>query len=85
MKGKLDHCPPCETISGRIVPVGTVGYRFDPQPPHVISHGVAGDHLNLLIANQNPEEGCKCFWAPQNKAVPPPPQPQWIEAEPFKN
>ena len=25
--------PPCKTISGKIVPVGTIGYRLDMVPP----------------------------------------------------
>ena len=58
-------CPPCKTISGKIVPVGTVAYRpLDVIPDDVMEHGVYGSHHNIFIANQNPNN-CQCFWQKQ--------------------
>jgi RHS repeat-associated protein len=64
-------CPPCKTVSGRIVPVGTIGYRpLDVIPDTEIQHGVAGSHHNMFIANQNPNN-CQCFWAKQKYVLKP--------------
>lgn len=64
-------CPPCRTVSGRLIPVGTVGYRpLDIIPDHVIQHGVAGSHHNIFVANQNPNN-CRCFWAKQKYVLKP--------------
>jgi len=38
------NCPPCRTISGKVVSAGTIGYRFDMVPPSRPHHGVQGDH-----------------------------------------
>ena len=54
-------CPPCKTISGRIVAVGTIGYRLDLVPPSAPHHPFPGNHYNLYRANQNPNN-CMCFW-----------------------
>ncbi|SCM52658.1 RHS repeat-associated core domain-containing protein, partial [Hafnia alvei] len=54
-------CPPCKTISGNIVPRGTIGYRHDLVPPGKPHHPYTGDHYNLYKANQNPNN-CQCFW-----------------------
>ncbi|MFW0766979.1 RHS repeat-associated core domain-containing protein [Trabulsiella odontotermitis] len=54
-------CPPCKTISGNIVSLGTIGYRHDLVPPGKPHHPYAGDHYNLYKANQNPNN-CQCFW-----------------------
>jgi RHS repeat-associated protein len=65
-------CPPCRTISGRIVPVGTVGYRPLDTPSRP-QHGIIGPHHNLLIANQAPRNSpkpCKCFWQPAGAVSP---------------
>jgi RHS repeat-associated protein len=59
---RLGRCPPCRTISGRIVPVGTIGYRPLDTPSRP-QHGISGPHHNILRANQNPNN-CRCFWAP---------------------
>jgi RHS repeat-associated protein len=69
-------CPPCRTISGRIVPVGTIVYR---PLENRSGHGVPGPHHNLFVANQAPASSaqpqpCKCFWQ-KIHAVPPPPPP----------
>ena len=43
-------CPPCKTISGKIVPVGTIGYRLDmvpPSKPHYPFKGVITIFIKL--------------------------------------
>ena len=69
-------CPPCKTISGDIVPRGTIGYRHDLVPPGKPHHPYTGDHYNLYKANQNPNN-CQCFWKESGAAdaangLPPP-------------
>jgi len=60
-KCENDGCPPCKTISGRIVAIGTIGYRpLDIIPDNVKQHGVYGSHHNIFVANQNPKN-CMCF------------------------
>ena len=54
-------CPPCKTVSGKIVPVGTIGYRLDLVPPSKPHYPYSGNHIHLRQANQNPET-CRCFW-----------------------
>jgi hypothetical protein len=76
-------CPPCRLANGTVVPIGTVGYRFDRLPPDVVQHGIRGSHLNLYICNQNPNN-CRCFWQP-GATVSPPPQAGWIPIQPFAN
>ncbi|HEX2644891.1 MAG TPA: RHS domain-containing protein, partial [Thermoanaerobaculia bacterium] len=76
-----EGCPPCKLADGTIVPVGTVGYRYDRLPAEKIQHGIAGDHLNLYKANQNPFN-CQCFWQKLG-TIPPPPLPGWIPIQPF--
>jgi len=72
------NCPPCKTISGKIVPIGTIGYRLDRVPPSKPHYPFAGDHYNLAKANQMPHPKCDCFWQPQKFAadasngIPPP-------------
>jgi RHS repeat-associated protein len=59
-------CPPCVTVSGQVIPVGTIGHRsMDILPSDTIQHGIAGSHYNLYRANQAPRNSprpCKCFW-----------------------
>jgi hypothetical protein len=61
-------CPPCKTVSGKVIPVGTVAFRpLDTPPPGTTEHGISGPHFNLYKANQAPRESpqpCKCFWQP---------------------
>ncbi|WP_261381077.1 RHS repeat domain-containing protein, partial [Xanthomonas vasicola] len=78
-------CPPCKTISGMIVPVGTIGYRpLDVIPNNVMQHGVYGSHHNIFVANQYPYPKCDCFWAKQKYVVKPDQlQPGWVPVEPF--
>ena len=60
-------CPPCRTVSGMIIPVGTIAYRLDILPDNVRQHGIYGSHYNLYKANQAPRNSarpCKCFWQP---------------------
>lgn len=62
--------PPCVTVTGRVVPVGTIGYRpLDVLPDDVIQHGIKGSHYNIAVANQNPYNG-QCFWAPSGAVKP---------------
>ncbi|MEK7762351.1 MAG: RHS repeat-associated core domain-containing protein [Nitrospirota bacterium] len=62
------ECPPCRTVSGKVVPVGTVAYRpMETPPAGEVEHGIAGPHYNLYRANQAPRNSpkpCKCFWQP---------------------
>ncbi|WP_231851612.1 hypothetical protein [Citrobacter rodentium] len=69
-------CPPCETVSGKIVAKGTTGYRHDLVPPGKPHYPFTGDHYNLYKANQNPNN-CRCFWketgaADASNGLPPP-------------
>jgi hypothetical protein len=57
--------PPCITITGRVVAVGTIGYRpLDVLSPTTIQHGIQGSHHNIYSAQQNPHNG-QCFWKPE--------------------
>jgi RHS repeat-associated protein len=80
-------CPPCRTVSGKIVPVGTIAYRpMDTPPPGKIEHGIAGPHFNLYKANQAPRnspEPCKCFWQPIGAVPAAALPPSAIPIEPF--
>lgn len=77
--------PPCITVSGKVVAVGTYGYRHDIVPPSKPHYPFTGDHYNLYRANQNPNNG-KCFWVESGAAdasngqLPP---PNSIPIEPF--
>jgi len=79
-------CPPCKTVSGRIVPVGTIGYLpLDIIPDNEMQHGVYGSHYNYFIANQNPNN-CSCFWNKQREVIKPNALPPTaIPYEPFVN
>ena len=79
-------CPPCKTVSGRIVPVDSVGYRpLDVIPDDRIQHGVAGSHHNIFVAKQNPNN-CQCFWAKQKYVLKPGQLPVGaVQVEPFVN
>jgi RHS repeat-associated protein len=77
-------CPPCKTVSGKIVPVGTIGYRPLDTPSRP-QHGIVGPHYNIYKANQYPAPKCDCFWQPVG-AVPPSGLPAGaIPIEPFAN
>lgn len=81
-------CPPCKTLSGKIVQVGTIGYRFDAVPPGKPHHPYSGDHYNLYKANQIPAPKCDCFWQPvgaANGAGGMAPPAGAIPIEPFAN
>lgn len=82
-----NKCPPCKTVSGKIVPVGTIAYRpLDAIPDNVKQHGVYGSHHNIFIAKQYPYPKCDCFWQKQKwVAKPDQIQPTWIPIEPFAN
>lgn len=77
--------PPCITVSGKVVTVGTYGYRHDKVPPSKPHYPFTGDHYNLYRANQNPNNG-ECFWVESGAAdasdgkLPP---PNSIPIEPF--
>ncbi|MDP5890042.1 hypothetical protein P3848_20675, partial [Pseudomonas aeruginosa] len=79
-------CPPCKTISGRIIPVGTLGYRpLDIIPDDEMQHGVYGSHHNMFVANQNPNN-CRCFWQKKNYVLKPEQLPKnAVPVEPFIN
>lgn len=85
------ECPPCKTVSGRIVAIGTIGYRtLDVIPEDEMQHGVYGSHHNLFRANQIPKSigamSCNCFWQKLgNVAKPHQLQADWIPVEPFVN
>jgi type VI secretion system secreted protein VgrG len=68
-------CPPCKTMSGRIVPVKTLAYRpLAVIPDTEMQHGVYGSHHNIFEANQappNPPRPCNCFWVKQNYVLKP--------------
>ena len=55
-------CPPCKTVSGKIVPVGTIGYRLDLVPPSKPHYPFEGSHYHFYKANQN-TDSCRCFWS----------------------
>jgi RHS repeat-associated protein len=80
-------CPPCKTVSGRVVPVGTVAYRpLDIIPDDVKQHGVYGSHHNIFIAKQYPAPKCDCFWQKQSYVLKPDQLPAGaIPIEPFAN
>ncbi|WP_308418914.1 RHS repeat domain-containing protein [Iodobacter violaceini] len=69
---KTDNkCPPCKTVTGKIVPVGTIAYRpLDVIPENEMQHGVYGSHHNIFEANQIPSN-CNCFWAKKNYVLKP--------------
>jgi hypothetical protein len=85
-EGCKSPCSPCKTVSGRVIPSGTVGYRpLDVISDDVVQHGVAGSHHNIFIANQNPNN-CKCFWAKQKYVLKPGQLPPGsVPVEPFAN
>ena len=81
------NCPDCKTVSGKIVPVGTVGYRpLDVIPDNQMQHGVYGSHHNIFVAKQWPFPKCDCFWAKQSYVLKPNELPATaIPIEPFAN
>lgn len=82
-------CPPCKTVSGRIVPLGTIAHRpLDTPPPGRIEHGILGPHYNIYRANQAPRNSprpCKCFWQSIGAVPPGELPPGAIPIEPFAN
>jgi RHS repeat-associated protein len=84
-----EKCPPCKTVSGKTVPVGTIAYRpLDTPPPGKIEHGIAGPHFNIYKAHQAPKNSpmpCKCFWQPVGAVPPAGLPPGAIPIEPFAN
>jgi len=68
-KDACEKCPPCRTISGKIVPPGTIGYRKLEGKPGKTYHGIEGSHHNIYKANQNPSN-CKCFWQAKGAVSP---------------
>ncbi|MBR0968506.1 RHS repeat protein [Bradyrhizobium diazoefficiens] len=80
-----NQCPPCRTISGKIVPLETIAYRpLDVPPLGSSQHGIEGPHHNLYKANQNPKN-CRCFWQPIGAVSPSNLPPGAIPIEPFAN
>jgi hypothetical protein len=84
-----DECPPCRTVSGRIVPVGTIAFRpLDSPPGGKVEHGIVGPHFNIYKANQAPRnspQSCKCFWQPMGAVTPSALSAGAIPIEPFAN
>ena len=80
-------CPPCTTISGRIVPPKTIGYRpLDVIPDDKMEHGVYRSHHNIFESNQAPYPNCKCFWNKQKYVLKPHQlTPAMVPVEPFVN
>ncbi|MDO4228136.1 RHS repeat domain-containing protein, partial [Neisseria sp.] len=69
---KEKKCPPCKTVSGKIIKPKTLGYRpLDVIPNNVKQHGVYGSHHNIFEANQMPYPKCDCFWAKQKYVLKP--------------
>ncbi len=66
--GSNEPCPPCKTVTGRIVAPGTIAFRpLDTPPPGKVQHGIEGPHYNIAKANQAPRSSskpCWCFWQP---------------------
>ncbi|MBK9260594.1 MAG: hypothetical protein IPM54_12320 [Polyangiaceae bacterium] len=82
-----ESCPPCKTVSGRIVPVGTMSYR-PLDTPAKPQHGVIGPHYNIYRANQAPSTSplpCRCFWQPIGAVSPADLSIDAIPIEPFAN
>ena len=78
-----DDDKPCRTISGKVVPVGTIAYR-PLDTPSQPQHGIVGPHYNLYRANKNPNNA-RCFWQSIG-AVSPGNLPRGaIPIEPFAN
>lgn len=81
-------CPPCKTVSGKTVPVGTIGYRPLDTPDRP-QHGIDGPHFTILKANQipkgNPVGECDCFWQPVGAVKPSDLPPNAIPVESFAN
>ncbi len=84
-----DDCPPCRTVSGKTVPVGTIAYRpLDTPPSQKVQHGISGPHYNIYKANQAPRNSpqpCKCFWQPVGAVSPADLPSNAIPIEPFAN
>ena len=81
--GGDDDDKPCRTISGKLVPAGTIAYRPLDTPSRP-QHGIVGPHYNLYRANRNPNNG-RCFWQSIG-AVPARALPRGaIPIEPFAN
>jgi RHS repeat-associated protein len=74
-------CPQCRTVSGKVVPVGTIGYR-PLETPSKPQHGIVGPHHNIYVAQQNPNN-CQCFWHPQGAVSPADLPSGAIPIEPF--
>lgn len=83
-----DPCPPCITATGRIVVVGTIGYRdLDIIPDDEMQHGRFGSHHNIFVAKQAPRgtpKPCKCQWSKQKYVLKPDElKPTMVPVEPF--
>ncbi|MCG8049403.1 MAG: RHS repeat protein [Candidatus Thiodiazotropha endolucinida] len=83
-----DACPPCKTVSGKVVPVGTISYR-PLDTPTSPQHGIDGPHYNIYEAHQipkgNPVGECDCFWKPLGAVRPHELPANAIPIEPFAN
>jgi hypothetical protein len=77
-------CPPCMTVSGKIVPIGTIAYR-PLDTPSKPEHGINGPHYNIYKANQYPSPKCDCFWQRMGAISPTDLPAGAIPIEPFAN
>jgi len=76
-------CPPCKTVSGQVVPLGTIAHR-PLDTPNTPEHGIVGPHYNIYKANQNPNN-CQCFWQSIGAVSPTGLPAGSIPIEPFAN
>jgi hypothetical protein len=81
-------CPPCKTVSGKVVPIGTIAYRPLDTPSNP-QHGIVGPHYNIYSANQIPagaaKGACNCFWQSVGAVSPESLPTGAIPIEPFAN
>jgi RHS repeat-associated protein len=52
---RSNQCPPCKTITGRVVPLGTIAYRpLDIIPDDEAQHGVSGSTSQSISSEPDP-------------------------------
>ena len=79
----MNGCPPCKTKSGKLVSVGTKGYRYVSGSRGHYPY-TTGEHVHMYEARQNPT-GCKCFWKNLYEVTNPPPSPDAININKDQN
>jgi type VI secretion system secreted protein VgrG len=79
-----EKCGECKTVTGKVVPIDTVGCR-DMDTPEKPQHGIDGPHYNCARSRQIPYPNCDCFWS-KNFTVPADQRPPGaIKMEEFAN